>query len=477
MRLLNKHFYLLSLFSILLLAGVVSCVKKDFDEPPTGGEPVNVTPNITIADLKKLHVTEGGFDKITEDLIIGGQVVMDDRSGNYYKTLVIQDASGGIEIKFNDGYLYNQFPVGRTMYIYCKDLLLTDYNGLPQLTGSLIFENGVPSGVGLTELQVRNKVVKGPISDPPAPKTVGVKQVSDAMLSTLIKLENVQFVYCDAGRTYADAVTQYSLNRILEDCSGNEIILRTSGFADFASARTPTGNGTLTGVLGKYGNDYQLYIRNQDDVSMTGNRCGSSGGPVTGTLTDISAIRALYTGTTTSAPAGLKIKGIVISDRLSNNLNNRNLYIQDGTAGIVVRFQATHCFELGDEIEVNVSNQEISEFNGLRQINNVPLENAQIMGSGKSVTPREATVAGINANFDAWESTLVQIKNATITGGATLAGSKTVNDGTGNIVLFTANGAAFSGLPVPSGAVTITAIVTDFNLKEIALRNAGDIQQ
>jgi hypothetical protein len=307
---------------------------------------------------------------------------------------------------------------------------------------------------------------------------VGVNQVTDAMLSTLIKLENVQFVYCDAGRTYADAVTQYSLNRVLEDCNGNEIILRTSGFADFANARTPTGKGTLVGVLGKYGSDYQLYIRNTDDVVMPDNRCGSTGGTGSGTLTDISAIRALYTGTTTTAPAGLKIKGTVISDRLNNNLNGRNVYIQDATAGIVVRFQANHCFELGDQIEVVVSSQEISEFNGLRQVNNVPLENASIVSSGNTVTPRTATVAEINANFDAWESTLVRISNATISGaGGTLAGSKTVTDGTGNIVLFTANGAAFSSTTVPAGAVTITAIVTDFNLKEIALRNASDIQQ
>lgn len=477
MRLVKNHIQLLSLLSILLLSGIVSCVKKDFDEPPTGGEPVSVTPNTTLAELKALHLTKGGFDKITEDLIIGGQVVMDDRSGNYYKTLVIQDATGGIEIKFNDGYLYNQFPVGRTMYIYCKDLLLTDYNGLTQLTGSLIFENGVPNDVGITESQVRSKVVKGAITAPPAPKVVGVNQVTDAMISTLVKFENVQFVYCDAGRTYADAVTQYSLNRTLEDCNGKEILLRSSGFADFASATTPTGNGTLVGVLGKFGSTYQMYIRNTDDVNMTGSRCGASGGGVPGTLTDISAVRNLFTGTTTTAPNGLKIKGTVISDRLNNNLNARNLYIQDGTAGIVVRFLANHCFELGDEIEVNISNQEISEFNGLRQINNVPLENALILSSGNTVEPRKATVAEINANFDAWESTLVRIVNATITGGSTLLGSKTISDGTGTIVLFTASGAGFASVPVPAGAVTLTGIVTDFNLKEIALRNAGDIQQ
>ena len=61
---------------------------------------------------------------------------MDDRSGNYYKSIVIQDSTGGIELKFNDGFLYNQYPIGRTLYIKCKDLILTDYNGLTQLIGS-----------------------------------------------------------------------------------------------------------------------------------------------------------------------------------------------------------------------------------------------------------------------------------------------------------------------------------------------------
>ena len=91
-------------------------------------------------------------------------MVLDDRSGNYYKTIVIQDASGGIEVKFNDGFLYQQYPQGRTIYIRCKDLILTDYNNLTQLIGSTVEENGVLSDVGLTEAQARAKVVKGPFA-------------------------------------------------------------------------------------------------------------------------------------------------------------------------------------------------------------------------------------------------------------------------------------------------------------------------
>lgn len=474
MRLLNKQVPLLSLTALLLAAAITACVKRDFDEPPTGGEPVNVTANTTIAALKALHISSGGFDKVTDDLIIEGTVVMDDRSGNYYKTLVIQDASGGIEVKFNDGYLYNYFPVGRKMYIRCKDLILTDYNGLIQITGSTVEEGGQLNDVGLTELQVRQKVVKGPISDtPPAPKVVSISELKSTDISTLIQLKDVQFIKADTGKTYADAVTKYSLNRTLADCQGQQIILRSSGYAEFANAKTPGGNGTLTGVLGIYGGTLQLYIRDLTDVDMNASRCSGVGG----TLMNISDVRALFSGSTTSAPASRKIRGIVISDRIANNLNGRNLYLQDGSAGIVVRFTANHSFNLGEQIEVEISGQEISEFNGLLQVNNVPLDKSVSLSENNSVTPRTATIAEINANFNAWESTLVRITGATISGSGTpLSGGKTVTDASGNIALFTQSYATFANTTTPSGPKTITAIVSDYNGKQIILRNAGDIQ-
>lgn len=473
---LSKQFAsLLSLTALLLTLGITACVKRDFDEPPTGGEPVDVTANTTIAALKALHITPSGYDQIADDLIIEGTVVMDDRSGNYYKTLVIQDATGGLEIKFNDGFLYNQFPVGRKLYIRCQDLILTDYNGLIQLTGSTVEQGGQLDDVGLTEAQVRAKVVKGPISTtPPAPKVVDISDLNSSHISTLIQLQNVQFIAADAGKSFADAVTKFSLNRTLQDCDGDQIILRSSGYSDFAGALTPTGNGTLTGVLGIYGNTLQLYIRDQNDLSMAGDRCSGVGGE----LMNISAVRVLFTGSTTSAPADRKIRGIVISDRVANNLNGRNLYLQDESGGIVVRFTANHAFNLGDAIEVEISDEEISEFNGLLQVNGVPLDNAAVITAGNVPFARTATIAEINANFNAWESTLVKIVGATISGsGSPLSGGKTVTDASGNIAMFTQSYSTFANLTTPGGPVTLTAIVSDFNGKQIVLRNANDIQQ
>jgi DNA/RNA endonuclease YhcR with UshA esterase domain len=478
MYLLKKNFPLLSLTALLLTVGFTACVKKDFDEPPVGGDPVTITANTTIADLKALHVTSSGFDQIADDLIIEGIVVMDDRSGNYYKTLVIQDASGGIEVKFNDASLYNQFPVGRKIFIKCQDLILTDYNNLTQLTGSTVEQGGQVDDVGLTEVQVRKKVVKGPVgTSAPVPTVVTIdqlKQGSSNYISTLIKLENVQFSSPDADKTYADPVTQFSLNRIIEDCSKGQILLRSSGFSDFAGELTPTGNGTITGVLGIFGNTLQLYIRDLNDVDMRGDRCTGVGGE----LMTIGELRTKYTGSTTTAPGNRKIKGIIISDRVANNITGKNLVLQDGTAGIVVRFSANHSYNLGQEIEVEVSNQELSEFNGLLQVNNISLDKSGVLfGSSNTITPRTATIAEINANSEAWESTLVKILGATISGGGTpISGGKTVTDATGSIPMYTQTYAAFANMATPTGPVTLTAIVSDFNGKQIAVRNPSDMQ-
>lgn len=471
---MNKHWFCAAWFAFLCV-GLLGCVKREFDEPPVGGEPVDVTPNISIADLKALHITPGGFDTIREDLIIGGVVVMDDRSGNYYKSLVIQDASGGIEVRFNDGFLYNQFPVGRQIFIFCKDLILTDYNNLTQLTGSVVEQGGSTSNVGLTEAQVRRKIVKGLMVGAPSPRAVRINELDNSYLSTLIRLEGVQFISADANKTYADPLTKNSLNRTLMDCSGNKLILRSSGYADFAGQLTPTGNGSIVGVLGIFGSTFQLYIRDLNDVDMTGSRCSGVGGQ----LMSIRDLRSLFTGTATQAPSDRKIRGVVISDRLGNNTDGRNLFVQalDGSAGIVVRFAANHSYNLGDEVEVDVSNQEISQFNGLLQVNNVALDRSATVASGLTPVVRTATIADINANAEAWESTLVRIVGATISGpGTPLSGTKTVSDATGNIPMFTRSAATFANATTPSGAVALTAIVSDFNGRQLLLRNLNDIQ-
>jgi hypothetical protein len=151
------------------------------------------------------------------------------------------------------------------------------------------------------------------------------------------------------------------------------------------------------------------------------------------------------------------------------------LILQDASGGIAVRLTADHTFALGEEIEINVSNQELSEFNGLLQINNVPNANAVSFGPGTLPTPRIATIEEVTDNLEAWESTLVQIVDVSVVEGGTYSGSKTLQDDTGEIQMFTRTQASFVNNNVPAGQFTVIGVVSQFNDPQIIIRNLNDI--
>ncbi|RMF00487.1 MAG: nuclease, partial [Bacteroidetes bacterium] len=296
----------------------------------------------------------------------------------------------------------------------------------------------------------------------------------NSFVSRLVVMEDIQFADFELGATYGDLSTGFSAqNRTIQDCAGNTAILRNSNFADFADQPLPEGRGDLTAVVSVFGTTVQFLIRDETDVNFAGERCGS--GPVEGELADISTLRAAFAGGATNAPANTKIRGVVISDRINGNTNGRNLVLQDNSGGITLRFDSDHSFNLGEELEVNVSGQELSEFRGLVQLNNLPLTVAQSQGEGTLPAPRVATISELVANGEAWESTLVQIEGATISGGPTWGDGATISDGTGSLNIFTFRSASFGGDAIPTGQGTLTAILSDFDGLQLNIRNRDDI--
>lgn len=459
-----------TLAAILAVTSYWSCVDLEFDKPPVGNLPT-LAANGTIAELKSKHTIGNTPSVINDDLVVAGIVVGDDRSGNIFKNIMVQDATAGIAIRLNSTGLYNDFPVGSKVAVRCQGLYIGDYNGLYQLSGSPDSE--------IEEVLIPEHVIR--IADDNSlviqPRVVTIDELSnntltDQLLNTLIQLEDVQFIGADTSVTYADAVNKFSVNRTLQDCNGKTIIVRSSGYADFATATTPSGKGTVTALLSIFGNTRQLTLRDLNDVALAGARCG--GGSSGGDLIDIKSLRDLFVGGATTGPTGKKIQGVAISDKNTMNVDTRNLYIQDATGGVVVRFTAAHNFNLGDKVEVDVAGQSLSEFNGLLQVN-VANERALAVGTSALPTPRNATIAEVLANLDNWESTLVKITDVTLSGGATYSGSRTAADASGSMVLFTRTQATFANDALPTGTVTLTAIVSQFTDGQLIIRSPGDV--
>lgn len=77
-----------------------------------------IVANTTIAELAALY-TQGNPFIIEDDIIIEGRVISNDRPGNFYNEIFIQDETGGISIKIGKNSLYNTYKPGQKVYVKC----------------------------------------------------------------------------------------------------------------------------------------------------------------------------------------------------------------------------------------------------------------------------------------------------------------------------------------------------------------------
>lgn len=271
---MNKILKLAAMVILVASIGTFSSCKKNFDNPPGAADP-DLVANTSIKDLKAMHTSAGAYDIITSDLIISGVVVADDESGNLYKQLYIQDATGGLQILLDANSLYGTYPVGRRIFIRCKDLCISDYNGTMEL-GVKATVAGLPSIEGIPGNLISKYIVGGAINNPVTPIPVDITQLStnmqDQYLGSLIQLDGYEFT--DTTVTYSDTSAYKStVNLTAKNCAGQSITIRTSAYANFAGKKVAGGNGKIIAVYTTFGTTKQLILRTEDDVQMTGPRC------------------------------------------------------------------------------------------------------------------------------------------------------------------------------------------------------------
>lgn len=463
------------------------CVKKDFDNPPYGGDiDPNLPVNATIADLKaKINANGLNPTRIDQDLTISGIVVADDRSGNFYKQIVLQDETGGIPVLINRGSLYNDYPIGRKVYIRCKGLTLATYGDFIQL-GYGIDADGYLSGIPNTFLD--DVLVKATYPHDLPVHQVSIAQLnnlslSDNLLGTFVEIPMAQFVSADIGLDIAEHFDVSSATeRTLQDCNDDRIVVRTSGYCNFRTVKIPSAGGVVRGIYTKYRTTPQFIVRDENDFSLKGDRCpfGSS----TDTLITIGQLRSMYSGSSLVVN-NRRIRGTVISDlQGGDNITSRNMVVQDGDRGIVVRFASSsdNVWAMGDSLEILISGYTLSEFGNLLQIGDqVTVADVQKLGTG-SVQPRIASIFDIMNNFESWESTLITIPQATLVSGdsTTYNGKILLNDGSvqNNFIMYTNWYANFANEVAPIGQVkNVTGFLWSTSAEQrISIRNTTDIQ-
>ena len=172
---------------LLALAALSACQEWDpvltfeYPEPPAR-EPMMAPVNMTIAGLKQLYLDNGSKRvEIRDHLVIGGQVISSDRSGNIYRDLYIQDNTGAICVKLGKSSLYSDYHLGQWVFVDCSGLTVGSYNGMPQL--GIEDESGSGYDTAYIDAQylIDNHIFRGRNDALPAPYAVSESELAQAL--------------------------------------------------------------------------------------------------------------------------------------------------------------------------------------------------------------------------------------------------------------------------------------------------------
>ena len=240
--------------TILLCLGFTISCNKTYDEPPVIEIPEGT--RISISDLKDMFT--GSPITLDSNYSINGNITCEETNGNFYKEAYIQDLSGAIKLKLDaSGGLY----IGDSVRVNLNGVTMSEYGDLIQLDN----------------ISVDEQIVKIATDRFVTPYTTSINNLNiEDDQSRLIKLDSVEFQSINV--TYADAVNLATGERYLNDCNGNSILVRTSGYANFADDTVASGKGSIIGIFTRYGATKQFIIRDITEVNMEGDRCGGSSG-------------------------------------------------------------------------------------------------------------------------------------------------------------------------------------------------------
>lgn len=237
---------------------------RPFDVPDT---PADVpAANITIASLHAFLHAETVV--VREELTVGGTVVSSDEAGNFYRTLVLDDGTGGAELRIAEYNLYTICPPGCRLTVSLRGCALGERNGVLQIGLPPDAYSPYPTGYISSRVLLERLLHPTGERQEPVATPCEIARLGTASCGRLVRIDALRF-RPDAEQAVPQTWEGY---RLFEDAAGRTIAVYTSAYARFADREIPAGECSLTGVLeygtaGSYGKQFILQMRDENDCT------------------------------------------------------------------------------------------------------------------------------------------------------------------------------------------------------------------
>lgn len=259
-----------NLLLITLVALCVSGCSNRADEPTLS--PTLPVATLTIAQLHDYASTVGAVT-IDHDAIIHGRVTSSDEASNFYRSLTVEDDTGGVEVLIARYNLHTHYPEGLKVALRLSGCAMGYEYGVLQLG-----QRGVtPEEYDVEYIESPELIDRVVVrSDDIAPRIAQrrhITELNEATCGMFVRIDSLQLV----GSTSIDTLLNQGLDMatwrghsMFVDNNNDTLVVYTRDGATYASRPIPTSELSLQGIVyyAKHPNNrnyYQLKMRHESD--------------------------------------------------------------------------------------------------------------------------------------------------------------------------------------------------------------------
>ena len=264
----------------VLVLSVACQLEPEYEIPNLDVPEIVIEPTSNLKTVVKAYEQEAmkilTFSKDAE-LIVEVYVISSDEAGNFYKSLVVQDKkeepSQGVEVKIDLRSYYARYNFGRKLFLNLSGLSLERENGtyiIGYLSGGKLVD--IPGSL------LDQHIIRSAETTEIKPRLITLEEVDKNLLNTFVKLQGVQFLREDLGKSFAsEAYDRFNGERVVEQCDNlARTYLYTSTFASFKTSLLPEQKLDIDAILTRdfYSGEIVLVLNDTGGVTLSEeNRC------------------------------------------------------------------------------------------------------------------------------------------------------------------------------------------------------------
>lgn len=240
----------------MLLCGAICCCTP----PSIGG--FDVDGDVSIAYLRSL--ADDRSQVIKGDLWIDGRIVLNDKLNECHKSLIVEDSSGGIDIKVDVDDIDLSLPLYYRVRIRCSGLSI-GREGERIVLGTTPNDVYVVNRIPEAELANYIKLQSLDGLTPCEPLVVSVSDVHDGLMQRYVRINNLKIIAEDSNKTWCergDDISDYgsTLRRFTDGC--DTLVVATLNKCHYATELVPNDTVSLIGVVDSFEQQHVLRISN-----------------------------------------------------------------------------------------------------------------------------------------------------------------------------------------------------------------------